>query len=106
MQMPDDTQPDTAPQTQPTRRRELDAMGALVVLGLVFFHSAMIFDRLDWFIQNEPSSDLALLFTGFGSMWGMPLMFIIAGMAITIRCANERRGNLCASACGGFCYPF
>ena len=40
--------------TKPARRRELDAMGMLVVVGLVFFHSAQIFYYADFYVKNEP----------------------------------------------------
>ena len=38
------------------RRSELDAMGVVVVVGLIFFHSAQIFYGGDAFVQNEPPS--------------------------------------------------
>jgi hypothetical protein len=70
------------PSLNPKRRGELDAMGMLVVVGLVFFHSAMFFYHGEFYIKTELRSSVADLLTGFGGMWGMPLMFIIAGMAI------------------------
>jgi hypothetical protein len=74
--------------SQMRRRRELDAMGMLVVVGLVFFHSAQIFYYADFYIKNEPpniesvSQLLPTLFVAFAGLWGMPLMFLIAGLAI------------------------
>ena len=68
--------------TRPKRRRELDMMGMLIVVGLVFFHSAQIFGGGDMYVQNEPPSMLALAFVAFASLWGMPLMFLMAGTAI------------------------
>jgi hypothetical protein len=70
------------------RRRELDAMGMLVVVGLVFFHSAQIFYYADFYVKNEPpnlesvSQLVATLFVAFAGLWGMPLLFLIAGLAI------------------------
>jgi hypothetical protein len=74
--------------TKTKRRRELDAMGMLVVVGLVFFHSAQVFYYADFYIKNEPpnmqslSQLLSTLFVAFAGLWGMPLMFLIAGLAI------------------------
>jgi len=64
------------------RRSELDLMGMLVVLGLIFFHTAQIFYGGDFYVMNEPASTIALVFISFASLWGMPLMFLIAGVAI------------------------
>jgi hypothetical protein len=68
--------------TRPKRRSELDLMGMLVVLGLIFFHTGQIFYGGNFFVINEPSSVLALVFVAFASMWGMPLMFLISGITI------------------------
>ena len=74
--------------SQPRRRRELDAMGMLVVVGLVFFHSAQIFYYGDFYVKNEPpnlesvSQLVSTLFVAFAGLWGMPLMFLIAGLAV------------------------
>lgn len=67
---------------KPERRSELDAMGVVIVVGLVFFHSAQVFAGGDAFVQNEPSSMVALVTVAFASLWGMPLMFLIAGTSI------------------------
>ena len=67
---------------KPERRRELDMMGMLIVVGLVFFHTAQIFGGGDFYVQNEPPSMVALAFVAFASLWGMPLMFLMAGTAI------------------------
>jgi glucan biosynthesis protein C len=70
------------------RRRELDAMGMLVVVGLVFFHSAQIFYYADFYVKNEPpniqsvSQLVSTLLIAFAGLWGMPLLFLIAGLAI------------------------
>ena len=74
--------------TKMERRRELDAMGLLVVVGLVFFHSAQIFYYADFFVKNEPpniqsvSQLVSTLLVAFAGLWGMPLLFLIAGLAI------------------------
>ena len=68
--------------TRPARRRDLDLMRMFVVVGLVFFHSARIFDTGDFYVKNEPTSDLVDAAIGFAATWGMPLLFVIAGMGI------------------------
>jgi hypothetical protein len=68
--------------TRSERRSDLDVMGVLIVIGLVFFHSAQIFYGGDFFVQNEPWSMVALVAVAFASLWGMPLMFLIAGTSI------------------------
>ena len=74
--------------SQARRRRELDAMGMSVVVGLVFFHSAQIFYFADFYVKNEPpniesaSQLVSTLFVAFAGLWGMPLMFLIAGLSV------------------------
>jgi hypothetical protein len=62
------------------RRSELDLMGMLVVLGLIFFHTGQIFIGGGFYVENEPPSIPALVFVAFASLWGMPLMFLISGI--------------------------
>jgi glucans biosynthesis protein C len=66
----------------PTRRDELDLLRALVVLGLVFFHTAVIFGAGEFPIKAATENRVATVFLGFGATWGMPLLFVIAGMGI------------------------
>lgn len=71
---------------QSKRRREMDLMGMLIVGGLVMFHSAQIFGSPDHYVKNTQqgmaAEMVANLFLSFASMWGMPLMMLIAGTAI------------------------
>jgi glucan biosynthesis protein C len=66
------------------RRRDLDLWRVLLVFGLIFFHTARIFDTLPLpeGVKNEPASVTATIFVAFFSLWGMPLMMAIAGFAI------------------------
>jgi glucans biosynthesis protein C len=64
----------------PTRRDELDLLRALVVLGLVFFHTAVIFGAGEFPIKAATENRVATVFLGFGATWGMPLLFLISGM--------------------------
>ena len=74
---------ETAPGTAiPQRRRDLDLMRMVVVVGLVFFHSARVFDTGGFYVKNDPTSDLVTIAISFAALWGMPLLFVIAGMGI------------------------
>jgi glucan biosynthesis protein C len=65
----------------PTRRPELDLMRAFVVAGLVVFHSAMVFaSGSSWFINDPKPSPGFTVFLLWGSLWGMPLLFLVSGM--------------------------
>jgi glucans biosynthesis protein C len=70
-----------APAQIPTRRPELDVMRAFVVAGLVVFHSAMVFaSGSSWFINDPRPSPWFTVFLLWGSLWGMPLLFLVSGM--------------------------
>jgi glucan biosynthesis protein C len=73
-----------APNRTVERRRDLDLLRVLLVFGLVFFHTARIFDTipLPEGVKNDSTSAMATLFVAFFSLWGMPLMMTIAGFAI------------------------
>lgn len=65
-----------------TRQRpDVDWMRALLVLGLTLFHSARVFDLLPFYVKNEQQSLAFMVLVGFVSQWGMPLFFVIAGIA-------------------------
>jgi glucans biosynthesis protein C len=83
------------------RRPELDVARALVVAGLVVFHSAMVFGT-SWFV-NVPQPSIGFgAFLVWGSLWGMPLLFLISGMGVRYAMrsrtvwafAGERLGRL------------
>ena len=80
-------------QTDSSRRGDVDVMRAALVIGLVFFHTANIFDLLPYAVKNEQTSILLMLLVGFFSQWGMPLLFFTAGVAtrhsLTRRSAGE-----------------
>ncbi|MER5326029.1 acyltransferase family protein [Streptosporangium roseum] len=65
----------------PERRPELDALRTLVVVGLVFFHSALVFDtRDDYYVKNAETTDVTMIIAGLGVVWAMPALFLIAGL--------------------------
>lgn len=66
---------------RPGRRPELDAIRTLVVVGLVFFHSALVFDtRDDYYVKNAETTDATMIGAGLGVVWAMPMLFLIAGL--------------------------
>src|SRR6266487_2622991 len=71
-----------APEQLPTRRGELDLLRALVVVGLVFFHTAVIFGAGEFPVKAEAENPVATVFIAFGATWGMPLLFVISGMGV------------------------
>ncbi len=69
-------------QYPPVRRGELDLLRAVVVLGLVFFHTAVIFGAGEFPVKAGAENRAATVFLAFGSTWGMPLLFVVSGMGI------------------------
>ena len=59
-----------------TRRDELDLLRALIVVGLVFFHTAVIFAAGEFPIKAGPENRAATVLLAFGAVWGMPLLFL------------------------------
>ncbi|BCB90793.1 acyltransferase family protein [Phytohabitans suffuscus] len=63
------------------RRPELDAIRLAVVLGLVFFHTALVFDpRDDYYVKNPQTTDAITVLAGLGVVWAMPALFLISGL--------------------------
>ena len=64
------------------RRSELDLMRGFVVAGLVVFHSAVVFAAgTSWFVNDPRPSGGFTVFLLWGSLWGMPLLFVVSGMS-------------------------
>ncbi|SNT26936.1 Peptidoglycan/LPS O-acetylase OafA/YrhL, contains acyltransferase and SGNH-hydrolase domains [Asanoa hainanensis] len=62
------------------RRPELDAIRTLVVVGLVFFHSALVFDENDdYYVKNADTTSITTVLAGLAVLWAMPALFLIAG---------------------------
>jgi len=78
---------------KPERRRDLDLMRTFVVVGLVFFHSARVFDSGSFYVKNQPPSELVDVFIGIASAWGMPLLFVISGMGIWYSLRSRTAGT-------------
>ena len=77
---PDNVTPTS--EARPPRRRDLDLMRMFVVVGLVFFHSARVFDTGEFYVKNDPTSEVVSIGISFAALWGMPLLFVVAGMGI------------------------
>ena len=84
------TQLETA---EPARRSELDLLGMAVVLGLVFFHALQIFSIGDFPVKNDPQSFAATALIAFASLWGMPLMMLMAGIAVWYSLRKRTTGD-------------
>lgn len=66
---------------RPERRGELDAVRALVVVGLVLFHAALVFDaRDDFYVKNARTTELTTFVVAPVVVCAMPLLFAIAGI--------------------------
>jgi hypothetical protein len=51
------------------------------VVGLVFFHSALVFDaRDDFYVKNPETTGVTTVLSGFGVLWAMPALFLVAGL--------------------------
>jgi Acyltransferase family len=64
----------------PARRTELDLLRALVAVGLVFFHTAVIFGAGEFPVKAPSEGTAVTVVLAFGATWGMPLLFLISGM--------------------------
>ena len=57
-------------------------MRGFVVAGLVIFHSAVVFAAgASWFVKDPRPSSGFTVFLLWGSLWGMPLLFLVSGMS-------------------------
>ncbi len=69
------------PPARSERRPELDALRALVVVGLVFFHSSLVFEPDgDFYVRDAQSTELTTIFAGLCVVWAMPLLLLVAGL--------------------------
>jgi peptidoglycan/LPS O-acetylase OafA/YrhL len=65
----------------PDRRPALDALRTVVVIGLVFFHAALVFDANDdFYVKNAETTQVTTILAGLGVVWAMPLLFAVAGV--------------------------
>src|SRR5215469_2707699 len=89
------------------RRPELDVMRALVVAGLVVFHSAMVFaPGVSWFVTNHQRNIGFTAFLLWGSLWGMPLLFLVSGMGVRYAMRSRSAGAFAAERLARLGIPF
>lgn len=68
------------PGARSVRRYELDWLRTGAVFGLIPFHTAVIFTTGSYdYVKNAQTSAAMDLFTSFITIWGIPLLFLVAG---------------------------
>jgi fucose 4-O-acetylase-like acetyltransferase len=72
------------------RRADIDWLRVGAVYLLLAFHSAKVFDQTHWHVKDGARSGTVDAFTSFVHQWHMPLLFVLAGWAMTPSLA--RRG--------------
>src|SRR5512132_571334 len=89
-----------------SRRPELDLMRALVVAGLVVFHSAVVFaSGTSWFVNDPRPSPGFTVFLLWGSLWGMPLLFVVSGMGARYALRSRTAGAFIRERLGRLLVP-
>lgn len=82
-------------------------MRALVVAGLVVFHSAMVFAvGTSWFVNDPRPSVGFTVFLLWGSLWGMPLLFLVSGMGVRYAMRSRSAWAFAAERLGRLGIPF
>jgi surface polysaccharide O-acyltransferase-like enzyme len=63
------------------RWRELDVLRTVVVVGLVFFHAALVFDTNDdFYVKNDHTTEVTTYLAALAVVWAMPSLFMVAGL--------------------------
>jgi hypothetical protein len=89
------------------RRGELDVARALVVAGLVVFHSAAVFAVGASFFVTDPQPSIGFsVFMLWGSLWGMPLLFLVSGMGVRYAMRSRTAGGFAAERLARLGIPF
>lgn len=68
----------------------IDWLKVTVVFGAFVFHAAQPFVITGWLVNDTDKSVALSLYSGFGYLFGMPLMFLLAGATTWL--ATERTG--------------
>ena len=78
----------------PARRYELDWLRTAAVFGLIPFHTAVIFTTGSFdYVKNAQTSAAVDVLTSFISIWGIPLLFLVAGGASRFALATRSTGQ-------------
>lgn len=73
-----------------SRRHELDWLRTAAVFGLIPFHTAVIFTTGSYdYIKNAQTSATMDVLTSFVSIWGIPLLFLVAGASARFALASR-----------------
>ena len=68
-----------------------------MVAGLVVFHSAAVFAvGTSWFVTDPRPSIGFSVFMLWGSLWGMPLLFLVSGMGVRYAMRSRAAGVFAA----------
>ena len=82
-------------------------MRAFVVAVLVVFHSAMVFAvGTSWFVTDPRPSIGFTAFLLWGSLWGMPLLFLVSGMGVRYAMRSRTGWGFAAERLGRLGIPF
>jgi glucans biosynthesis protein C len=82
-------------------------MRAFVVAGLVVFHSAVVFAAgASWFVKDRQPSAGFTVFLLWGSLWGMPLLFLVSGMGAGYAMRTRRAGPFARERLARLLVPF
>jgi surface polysaccharide O-acyltransferase-like enzyme len=68
----------------------IDWLKVLVVFGAFVFHAAQPFTPTGWLVTSNQTSVALSLYSGFGYLFGMPLMFVLGGATTWL--ATDRSG--------------
>ena len=81
-------------------------MRALVVAGLVVFHAAVVFaSGTSWFVNDPRPSPGFTVFLLWGSLWGMPLLFLVSGMGARYALRSRSAGAFIRERLGRLLVP-
>ncbi|CAM5303736.1 hypothetical protein GCM10010329_60920 [Streptomyces spiroverticillatus] len=98
------TEPEPEPERVPLpeRRPELDLIRLLVVLGPIFFHSALVFAADDdFYVKNDETTEAVVIIAGLGVVWAMPRSSSSPAWAPATRCGGAARAASRWSGCCG-----
>lgn len=89
------------------RRHELDWLRTGAVFGLIPFHTAVIFTTGSYdYVKNAQTSALMDVFTSFITIWGIPLLFLVAGGAARFALASHSVGKYLNERVARLAIPF
>ena len=88
------------------RRRDLDVVRELVVGSLIFFHTARIFDDIEFYVKNDTLNPALSYLVILLALWGMPLVFLIAGFAIWHSLQKRSLAEFARERFQRLCIPF